>query len=48
MNKRELMEKVWEERGVKRGEGSVGVDRVLEWIEEGVEKGENVEVIGLG
>ncbi|MGQ4289064.1 HU family DNA-binding protein [Bacillus thuringiensis] len=48
MNKTELIQKVAMETGLKRPQASLAVDTVLESIQQTLQKGDNVQLIGFG
>ncbi|MDM8365585.1 HU family DNA-binding protein [Bacillus thuringiensis] len=48
MNKTELIQKVAMETGLKRPQASLAVDTVLESIQQALQKGDNVQLIGFG
>ncbi|UIJ69776.1 HU family DNA-binding protein (plasmid) [Bacillus cereus] len=48
MNKTELIQKVAMETGLKRPPASLAVDTVLESIQQALQKGDNVQLIGFG
>lgn len=48
MNKKELIQKVAIETGLKRTKASLAVDAVLASIQQALQKGDNVQLIGFG
>ncbi|HDR7494002.1 HU family DNA-binding protein [Bacillus cereus] len=48
MNKTELIQKVASETGLKRPQASLAVDTVLESIQQALQNGDNVQLIGFG
>jgi DNA-binding protein HU-beta len=48
MNKTELIQKVAMETGLKRPQASLAVDTVLESIQQTLQNGDNVQLIGFG
>ncbi|MDM8365397.1 HU family DNA-binding protein [Bacillus thuringiensis] len=48
MNKTELIQKVAQETGLKRPQASLAVDTLLESIQQALQNGDNVQLIGFG
>lgn len=48
MNKTELIQKVAMETGLKRPQASLAVDTLLESIQQSLQNGDNVQLIGFG
>ncbi|PES13874.1 DNA-binding protein, partial [Bacillus anthracis] len=48
MNKTELIQKVAQETGLKRPQASLAVDTLLESIQQALQNGNNVQLIGFG
>ncbi|MCQ6307099.1 HU family DNA-binding protein [Bacillus cereus] len=48
MNKTELIQKVAQKTGLKRPQASLAVDTLLESIQQALQNGENVQLIGFG
>ncbi|WP_420974118.1 HU family DNA-binding protein [Bacillus thuringiensis] len=48
MNKTELIQKVSQETGLKRPQASLAVDTLLESIQQALQNGDTVQLIGFG
>ncbi|WP_144519227.1 HU family DNA-binding protein [Bacillus thuringiensis] len=48
MNKTELIQKVAQETGLKRPQASLAVDTLLKSIQQALQNGDNVQLIGFG
>ncbi|MDM8365473.1 HU family DNA-binding protein [Bacillus thuringiensis] len=48
MNKTALIQKVAQETGLKRPQASLAVDTLLESIQQALQNGDNVQLIGFG